>query len=228
MRITINKILFASILPALFLTGCSKKADYSDYLKQSEKVYPGRPDLIEVKSGYQRAQVSSLLSSDPRVVKLRVFWNNRHDSLDVSVTKDDYSKRKIVEIPQIAEGQYTFELITLDERDHRSVPSEKSGRVYGDFYLQGLVSRVFKGKSVVNGSPALQWFSETDKDSPIDGVSVTYPKAPGDSITVFTPRLEDVTVLVGAAPTGTVTVRTAYLPSDALETFYSVPMKIAY
>lgn len=228
MRKVINRILSVCILPLLFIVACSKKADYSEYLKQSEKVYPGRPDSIVVKSGYHKAQISSLLSSDPRVVKMRVFWNSRHDSLDVAVNKSDYSKRKIIDIPEITEGIYTFELITLDAMNHRSVASEKSGRVYGDFYLDGLINRVLKEKKIIDGHPALVWFTETDKDSPINGLSVTYPKAAGDSLTIFTKRQEDITVLLGAAPSGSVTVKTAYLPEDALETFYSAPIKIEY
>ncbi|WEK17640.1 MAG: DUF4998 domain-containing protein [Candidatus Pedobacter colombiensis] len=228
MRIAKNKLLFACILPLSFILACSKKVDYSDYLKQSEKIYPGRVEAITVMSGYKKAQVNSLLSSDPRVVKMRLFWNNRRDSIEVVVNEQDYSKVKSVNIPVIEEGMYTFEVITLDAMNHRSVSSQKNGQIYGEFYVGGLVNRVFKNKSIVNGSPALVWFSETDKDSPISGVRVTYPKAGGDSLTVFTPRLEDVTVMVNAAPTGTAKIRTAYLPENALETFYSAPVYIAY
>lgn len=226
MKSSINIFIAALVWP-LFFSSCSEKVDYSDYLKQAEKVYPGRADAIIVRSGYQKAEISSLLSADPRVVKMRVFWNNRRDSVETPVTENDYSKRKSVSIPVIPEGVYVFEVITLDAKDHRSVPSETSGQIYGELYVGGLVNRVFKNKTTVNGSPALNWFSESS-DSPIKGVSVTYPKAGGGTITVFTPRSEDVTVLTGATTTGTVTVKTEYLPENALETFYSAPLTFSY
>jgi hypothetical protein len=227
MKIAINKLGAAFVVLLLFFSSCSKKVDYSDYLQQAEKVYPGRADSIIIRSGYQKAEVSSLLSSDPRVVKIRVFWNNRRDSVEAAVTQNDYSKKKTVAIPSIAEGMYIFEVVTLDAMSHRSAPSEQVGQIYGELYVGGLVNRVLKNKSTVNGSPALNWFGETE-ESPIKGVSVTYPKAGGGTLTVFTSRSEDVTVMVGAAPTGIVSVRTEYLPENAMETFYSPYLAIPY
>lgn len=227
MKITLNKICAAFMVISMFFLSCSKKADYTDYMKFAEKVYPGRADSIIVSSGYQKAEVSSLLSSDPRVVKMRIFWNSRRDSVEAIVTKNDHSKRKSIQIPSIPEGVYVFEVFTLDAMNQRSAPSEKSGQIYGEYYVGGLVNRVFKNKTTVSGSVALNWYSEAE-NSPIKGVNVTYPKLGGGTLTVFTPRAQDVTLLTGGTTTGVASVRTEYLPENALESFFSPVITIAY
>lgn len=227
MKITLNKILIAFMVVSMFFLSCNKKVDYTDYLKAAEKVYPGRADSIIISSGYQKAEVSSLLSSDPRVVKMRVFWNNRRDSVEAVVTKNDHSKRKSIQIPNIPEGVYVFEVFTLDAMNHRSAPSVKNGQIYGEYYVSGLANRVFKNKTTVSGSPALNWYSEAG-DSPIKGVSVTYPKVGGGTLTVFTPRVENVSILAGGTASGLATVRTEYLPENALESFFSPAITIVY
>ncbi|WP_265842215.1 DUF4998 domain-containing protein [Pedobacter sp. PLR] len=227
MKLITNKLILGSFILFCFFA-CTKDGDYSEYLKKAEKIYPGRPDSVVVSSGYNKAQIVSLLSADPRVAKLGVYWNGRRDSIIASVAAADLNKRKAVDIPVIPEGIYTFELATFDKAGNRSVFTEKTGQIYGPAYSSGLVNRVVKSQSTVNGNPVINWFAESDKDSPIFGVEVTYPKIGGDSLKIFTPRLTDVTVLVSAIPTGNFTIKTAYKPKNAIETFYSAISTISY
>lgn len=213
-------IILAACLP--------KDGDYSEYLDRAEAIYPGRPDSIIIMPGYNRANISALMSTDPRAVKVRLYWNSRRDSLDAAVTKDEIAKRKIIMVPEISEGVYTFELVTFDSNGNRSVVSEKTGQVLGPVYVRGLANRIVKDKIVVSGNPAVTWYSETDTTSVMAGTEVAYKRRSGDSVKIFTSKMRDTTILTDAVPGGKLILRTAYIPANAIDTFYAKSDTIAY
>lgn len=229
MKKKIFLIPFIAMALILAVAACKKgPGDYSKYLDNADAVYPGKPVSLTIQSGYNRAQLNSLISPDPRVVKIRVYWNNRQDSLDGTVMQADLAKNKILTISSIPEGIYTFQAVTFDAAGHRSVVTEKTGPVYGPNYVKTLVNRVFKAKLTIAGSPAVQWFSETDTSSAIVGVRVTYPLTAGGSAQVFTLRNRDTSILTGAKTGGKFFYKTAYIPKGAIDTFYSKQDTLAY
>lgn len=211
------------------IIGCEKNAgDYDKYLDQAEKVYPGKPKSLTVFQGYNRAQISALMSPDPRVVKMRLYWNNRRDSIDTDITSADLAKNKLVNLMAIAEGVYTFEAVTFDASGRRSVILEKTGSILGDNYLSTLFNRVLKAKITVGTEKAVSWYAETDTASSMAGVRVVYPLSTGGTGVVFTKRMRDTTILTNALVGGSMTIKTAYLPKNAIDTFYSRPEVLVY
>lgn len=211
------------------IPGCEKNAgDYDKYLDLAEKVYPGKPKSLTVFQGYNRAQISALMSPDPRVVKMRLYWNNRKDSIDTDITSADLATNKLVNLMAIAEGVYTFEAVTFDATGRRSVILAKTGSILGDNYLSTLFNRVLKAKITVGTDKAVSWYSETDTASSMAGVRVAYPLRTGGTGVVFTKRMRDTTILTNALVGGSMTIKTAYLPKNAIDTFYSKPEVLAY
>ncbi len=229
MKRNIINLLFGLFALLLAFPAClPNDGDYSAYLDKAEAVYPGRPDSIIIMPGYNRAQINALMSTDPRVVKIRLYWNSRRDSLDAVVSGDEIAKRKILSLSSIPEGVYTFELITFDDKGNRSVMSEKTGQILGPNYEKGLANRVLKSRITVLGSPAVIWYSETDTTSAMVGTEVAYKGIAGDSLKIFTSRLKDTTILKNAITGGKLILRTAYLPKNAIDTFYSKQDTLAY
>ncbi len=222
------------LLPGIFflmlvIAAClPKDGDYSGYLDKAEAIYPGRPDSIIVMPGYNRANINVLISTDPRAVKIRLYWNSRRDSMDAVITKDEIAKRKIIGVPYIPEGVYTFELVTFDKEGNRSVVSEKTGQVFGPIYVRGLANRIVKNKIVVSGNPAVIWYSETDTTSVMAGTEVAYKLRSGGSVKIFTSKRRDTTILTNAIAGGKMILRTAYIPANAIDTFYAKSDTIAY
>lgn len=229
MRQNILILIFGFLILGLAFTGCEKNVgDYSKYLDRAEAVYPGRPVSIDVFQGYNRAQINTLISPDPRVVKMRIYWNSRRDSIETIIEASDLAKYKILNIPSISEGVYTFEAVSFDVTGRRSVVLEKNGSILGQNFVSGLFNRVLKNRILVDGIPAISWYSETDTASIMAGVKVTYPLINGDTAVLFTPRLRDTTILAGALPAGKMIIKTAYLPKNAIDTFYSKLDTLAY
>lgn len=229
MRKNILIFLFGCLVLGLAFTGCEKNAgDYSKYLDKAEGVYPGRPVSMTISQGYNKAAIHILMSPDPRVIKMRIYWNNRRDSIETVITSSDLAQYKVLNIPSIPEGVYTFEAVTFDVGGKRSVTLQKTGSVLGNNYISGLFNRVLKSKILVNGVNAVSWYSETDTASIMAGVKVTYPLRTGGTAVVFTPKLRDTTLLTDAMPLGKMIIKTAYLPKNAIDTFYSKLDTLAY
>ena len=228
MRKIICKIFIAALLIAAVI-GCEKNVgDYEKYLGNAEIVYPGKPQSLTIYQGYNRAQINALMSPDPRVVKMRLYWNSRRDSIDTEITSSDLSKYKVVNINSIPEGVYNFETVTFDAQGRRSVTQTKIGSILGDNYISTLFNRVVKGKIMVENQKAVSWYSETDTTSAMVGVHITYKLSNGSNAIIFTKKNKDTTILVNALSGGNMTIKTAYIPKNAIDTFYSRPETIVY
>lgn len=224
-----NIIILACFLIGLFLFGCKKMpGDYKEYLAKAEGVYPGKPKSLRVLQGINRANISLMMSPDPRVVKVKLYWNSRRDSIETPITAANIAKEKIIIIPSIAEGVYTFEAVTCDAAGRRSIPLEKTASVLGANYLSGLFNRVVKARITVEEQPAVSWYSETDTSSIMVGIRVSYPLKDGGTAVVFTKKSRDTTLLTHALPLGKMMIKTAYLPKLAIDTFYSKQDTLAY
>jgi len=217
------------IFAILGLSSCEKNAgDYSAYLDKAEAVYPGKPSMLNIYQGYNRAQINAMMSPDPRVVKMRVYWNGRRDSIETQITGGDLAKQKSLTIPAIAEGVYTFEAVTFDANGRKSVTLQKSASILGANFSSGLFNRVARSKISVSGTSAIWWYSETDTSSIMAGVRVSYPLKTGGTAIIFTKKQQDTTLLINALPAGKMIIRTAYLPKNAIDTFYAKPDTLAY
>lgn len=229
MKQNIFTFLLSLGILAVGISGCEKNAgNYDQYIDQAEKVYPGKPKSLTIFQGYNRAQISALMSPDPRVVKMRLYWNNRRDSIDTEITAADLAKAKLVNIATIGEGVYTFEAVTFDASGKRSVILSKTGSILGDNYLSTLFNRVLKAKITVGTEKAVSWYSETDTASTMAGVRVAYPLRTGGTGVIFTKKLRDTTILTNALVGGSMSIKTAYLPKNAIDTFYSKTEILAY
>ncbi len=152
MKSNINKnvnIQRGFLLPALLfitaivcLNSCNKMADnYKPYIKNGEQIFTGKVDSLVAFPGKNRLQLKWLLVSDPKITKCKVFWNNGADSLLVPVQKSEATDTITVNITNLEEGLYTFEVYTYDDAGHTSVKAEVTGTVYGENYINSISNR---------------------------------------------------------------------------------------
>lgn len=210
---------FGLLLFGTFLfTSCSKMDDtYKEFLDYGQQKYPGRPVSGAVFPGYNRMYLVWENSADPKVTKAKVYWNNRADSLDVTI--DPNEEFTIIPFLNFPEGTYAFEIYTFDTQGNRSVGVETIGRVYGDLYRSTLLSRPIYDATVVNDS--LQVFWGNLSDTSIIGTQIRYTDANNQAQEYFV----DKSYLFSQFPDfprGTIEYRTVYLPSPlAIDTFYT-------
>lgn len=126
---------------AAVITGCSKMDDtYREFLDEGVIKYVGKADSVQILPGNNRLHLRWLRSADPSVSHAIVYWNNRTDSVEVTI--DRSQDTIVVPLENMPEGSYTFEIITFDDLGNHSVVVEAVGRTYGEQYENTLLPRI--------------------------------------------------------------------------------------
>ncbi|WP_167290392.1 DUF4998 domain-containing protein [Paraflavitalea devenefica] len=223
MKTNINiALLILSILAAIGPACTKTRGDaYKDYLKGGEIVYPARVDSVIVQGGYKRIQLSVILGNDPLVNKVRIYWNNQADSVNVGV---DHTKDTVpVIIPNLVEGNYNFTIFTFDSANNKSVVFNASGTVYGDSYASSLANRTIK--SIVQSKNGLQimltWGEAAGGEL---GTEISYLGNDGTARQIIVPSTETVTTLPDYKELSKLTYRSLYKPDSTAFENFSPPM----
>ncbi|MBO9618156.1 MAG: DUF5013 domain-containing protein [Niabella sp.] len=217
-----------TIVLALFLVlivSCSRMDAFRDqYMKNGAIIYAGRMDSVNILSGRNKVAVTGLFTSDPNIVKYRVFWNGRQDSVEVPVTRTARVDTARVIIPSLTEGTQSFEIRTYDKLGNVSVPVYVSGNVYGDLYQSSLVNRGIADASMQKDGSALITWADVNASMGIQNMEIKYPdKNNVQHDTIIVSQLTKQTTSLPNFNLGSsFSYKTAYLPNPtAIDTFYA-------
>ncbi len=123
---------------------CIKMNDYEKFQVNGPIRYPAKVAYVENRPGNNRIMLRTVLGGDPSVVKMRIFWNNNTDSVEVPITPS--TKRDTVEtiITKLTETVHNFNIYTYDIKGNKSVLTNAVGPVYGDIFKSSLTARDVK------------------------------------------------------------------------------------
>jgi hypothetical protein len=209
------------------ILSCSKMNDtYSGFIKDGEIVYTARVDSATTYPGNNRIALSMLLTSDPRISKVKVFWatSSSTDSAEKNVQRTSGVDTIRFAFDKLAEGTYTFDIYTYDDAGHKSVKTDVIGTVYGEKYLAQLVNRAIKSGTYDNTakSAVIKWFGVGND---VIGEEIIYTDSTGgvkDLLQQHATLADTVTVLPVYKKGNTFQFRTLYKPApNAIDTFYS-------
>lgn len=212
------------LLLLIIFSSCSKIDDYkAKYMAGGPIVYPGKMDSVKILPGKNRVEVTGLFTSDPKIVKYRVFWNSRQDSLERPIKRTAGVDTAMVFIPNLPEGLMSFEIRTYDNLGNPSIPVFVAANVYGNLYQGSLTNRgVIKNGLNSNGFLTISWVDINN----VDGLQNIRIKNidnilnPIDT-TIVSAIANFVTVLPGFSPGDYYSYRASYLPEPtAIDTFY--------
>ncbi|MDR6943746.1 DUF4998 domain-containing protein [Mucilaginibacter pocheonensis] len=129
----------------LIISSCSKKNEsYKDLLKGGEIYYPGVVQHTNYRAGNLRTMLVWNPSPDPKIVKYKVFWNNKQDSMIVASTSHNPLDTFKLIVPNLLENTYNFNVYSIDGEGRSSISINISGvRVYGPKYQSGLFNRPY-------------------------------------------------------------------------------------
>lgn len=216
-QINKGKLVLLSGLLAVF--GCSKMEDnHIGYVENASRAYVGRVDSLKAHSGNNRLQLSWLNSPDPTVTKMIVYWNNKADS--IMVTPVANQRKGSVIISNLPEGIHSFNMISMDSKGNRSIPTEISGRVYGANYISILQNRVVKSVDSKREGPIIEWYA--DASETIVRTEVSYTNTSNQSKVLKLKKTENTAQLTGFKYGTEISFTTLHLPDSlAVDTFYS-------
>ncbi|MEO6523723.1 MAG: DUF4998 domain-containing protein [Mucilaginibacter sp.] len=211
-----NIALYIIALMLLITGACTKIDAYKDkYLSNGSIVYPGRIDSVKIFSGRNRVKVTGLFTSDPKIVKYRIFWNSKRDSVEVPIKRTTGVDTAKVIINNLPEGLMSFEIRTYDAQGNISVPVDTAANVYGDLYQSSITNRpMLNAEMQPNGSALITW-ADVDKNSGIVNMEIKYvDKFSKSHDTVVTSALIGLTTsLPNFQPGNGISYSTAYLPN---------------
>jgi len=152
MKINFKNIGLLLLLAVMF--SCSKKNEnYKDLIKDGEVYYPGVIANTNYRAGNLRAMLVWNPSPDPKIVKYKIYWNNKQDSLTVPAETHSPLDTVKVLVPGLKEGTYNFNVYSIDNSNRVSIAMNINGvRVYGPVYLSGIFNRGYNADTpyVVN------------------------------------------------------------------------------
>ena len=196
---------------------CSKMDEYKKYEAGGEIQYPGIFDSLKVIPGHNRALITGILLSDPKVTKYRVFWNGGSDSLEAPLTRSGSVDTLSQIVDNLPEGPITFQIHTYDADGNKSVPMTVSGSVYGDNFQSSIKLRgnreILASELSVNGELRLNW-ADVEPYVGVVGMEISYYDVGGQQKDTVVPvQLADqVTILPGASIQQPVTYHTLFIP----------------
>lgn len=224
MKKCINKLLFFSAI-VIIISACSKIDDYKEkYMAGGSIIYSGKMDSVMIFSGRNRVKLTGLFTSDPNIVKYRVFTNSRQDSVEVHVKRTSGVDTANLIIPNLSEGTQSFEIRTYDAAGNSSVPVFVTANVYGANYQSSLVNRGVADASLQNdGSARISW-ADVSGDAGVINMEVNYTDTAGMVHDTIFPSVAAgfVTNLPAIKLGSTFSYKTAFLPNPtAIDTFYT-------
>ncbi|WP_158995648.1 DUF4998 domain-containing protein [Mucilaginibacter sp. L196] len=217
-------VCYIVTLLVLIISACTKMDNYKNiYMKGGAIIYPAKLDSVQAFSGKNRVKITGLFTADPSIVKYKVFWNSRQDSIEVPVKRTNSVDTAKVIIPNLPEGLMSFEIRTYDAQGHISIPVTLSANVYGDLYQSSLTNRAIVDAGIQSDGSALITWADVNTAAGIINMEIKYSDNNG--------KAHD--TLVTSVPTGlttslpnfkvgnTISYRTSYLPNPtAIDTFY--------
>ena len=215
-----NKFYLLLLIVAGAFVACTKMEDtYKEFVQNGEIIYTGRVDSVKTYPGNNRIALTMLLLSDPKIIKVKVLWNNKADSAVKDVVRTtgvDTVKFMLTNMP---EGTYAFEIYTYDNQGHSSIKTEAIGIVYGQNYVNSLFNRPLKSMIYAASKATLKWYGPSAQTV---GQQINYTDSFNVAKDVFVPKADTMTVLTNFKKGATFQYRTLYLPAvNAIDTFYS-------
>jgi hypothetical protein len=191
---------------------------YKPYLKDGELYYTGAPYNLEVHPGRGRVEIQFTPSKDPNIAKYIIFWNNMTKQQEV---KPDTGAIQKVIVPNLAEGDYTFELVAYDQAGNASTPGSAlvSGSALGSVYEANLAIRLV---TVANSSSGII-LNFASVDTTCKNTIVSYPDSSGGQAAVSVSNMNAVldTLKDFSASSSSLQFTTAYVPVKGIDTFYA-------
>lgn len=224
-NLNIKKRLWVIVIFLLAMSACSKIDDYrTDFMSKGPIIYTSKMDSVQVFSGRKRVEIQGLFTSDPNIVKYRVFWNGGLDSVELPVTRSSGVDTARVIIDGLPEGQMSFEIRTYDKDGHSSVPVNETGSVFGDYYQSSLVNRGIESASMQDDGSALITWADVNSDAGVLNMEIKYQDNLGTvHDTTIASKFSDLTTTLPDFKLGTgINYITSYIPTPtAIDTFYA-------
>ena len=126
--------LLTGISVLLTLAACSKMNDlHREYLEKGEKVYAAKVDSVKSLIGVNR-QFLDIWVPAQRAVRGKITWNLNEGSQEFSWKSSDKNPIQVI-IPNLNDGNYTYDIVLYDAFDNPSIAEEITSSVVSQEHM---------------------------------------------------------------------------------------------
>lgn len=217
-----KSIFFLVTVLLLGVFACSDDSEYyKTFVEGGEITYTGKIDSLQIFPGKNRIKVQGLITSDPKVTELRIYWNLRQDSTVVPINRTSGVDTVSVVINDLEENIYNFEFLTFDSKGNQSISQFRTAEVYGNRYANSLLNRPILNY-VLSGDMLTINFASMDLSTGVFGSELEYTSSSEVQKTTFISIENPDVVIPDFKFRSSFTYRTAFLPEEmAIDTFYT-------
>lgn len=205
------------LIGLLFMAGLLGSCKESSLFPGDSRTYGKQADSVRAYSGSNRLKINIAIPNSD-VVSAKVYWNDRKNAVDVPIHLTAWPDTVSTIIGPLDEGDYSFEVITYDNKGNASIPIKVAGTALGSKYAHSLANRAVRDIYYDNGVATINWGDAVGEQS----TEVSYTDKNNALRKVIVPFGKDTTQLVDFKPgtlSATISYKTIYLPKLAIDKF---------
>ncbi len=209
-------LILISVL-ALAAASCAKQDTvYKEFIKDGGLIYPAKPLNITAERGYQRIVLKWDLPMDPSIRTAKLFWDSRTQSMDFNYSS--YPDGKVsVEIPDLEDRSYTFEVVNYDASENASLAAEITSSPFGESWLVSHAERSVKFSEMEGTSARITLGKPTDE---IVKTRFRYTTTSGQTVEKDFPATEGIVYLPNAEKWKYYDYKSAYCSANGIDTVW--------
>lgn len=154
---TMKKFIYIALALTMFTAFYSCKDQdeiYKQWVKPGGYIYPEKTNGLKGYSGNNRIMLKWAYPKDPSVVKAKIYWATRTDSMELDYK--DYAGQDTIRlyISSLEERSYSFEIFNYDAEGHVSMGSQAIVAPYSNIWLSLHSEREIKSAQINSGTDA--------------------------------------------------------------------------
>jgi hypothetical protein len=206
-----------SFLCILACASCDKFTDiHKKYIEGGEIIYAVKPDSVVFIPGKERLMMRLWMINGQNIRNIIVSWNGGQDSLVLPMKLKTGRDSIEVLVNDLEEKNYSFDIYSVDNFNHRSLTYIAFGAAYGTTYAASLQNRRIKSISLTETAGNIEWFAPAEN---MILNEVKFKNRRGADTVVRFPA-SDYNVAIDAVGNTPFQYRSLYIPeAEAIDTF---------
>lgn len=216
--------LYVVILLGFILSifSCTSSDEYLKFVNGGEISYTGKIDSLKFFPGRNRVKIEGLIISDPKVTELRVYWNNKKDSVMIPINRTSGVDVVSTFIENLPENIYNFEVKTFDAKGNSSISQNVTDQSYGERYQASLTDRKIIASKLSSDFSLTIDFATMDLTTGAYATEIVYTDNSKVEHTVTVPVATSQIVIPNYKIGSVFKQRSLFLPArTAIDTFYT-------
>ncbi len=152
-----KRILYITLIVALVASFASCRDQdeiYKQWVVPGGSIYPEKANGLSSKLGYKRVVLKWAAPKDPSVTEAMITWDNGEQVTQIEYSDFENEDSISVEIDQLREQSYTFNVVNYDKKGNVSMQSEVTASPYGEVWLSTHAERTINSAEVASGTNA--------------------------------------------------------------------------